>query len=177
MLKRSNGRDLTKFIFRVLVLFGLAVIHECDTIFVYQKVTSLSDTKGRIISPLKNECMGRYYSGDIEGKFWYGIQPSDDPTFFGAIEDPHFVAYYADDLKKANKGIRKCLRRLGKKKASLDDYFSRRNCYSDEDLASHMGVSVFRLRYLLLWYARLELGKKIKTCIEEQGDCCFQAEC
>ena len=27
--------------------------------------------------------MGRYYSGDIEGKFWFGIQDSNDPDFFG----------------------------------------------------------------------------------------------
>jgi hypothetical protein len=27
--------------------------------------------------------MGRYYSGDIEGKFWFGTQSSDDATHFG----------------------------------------------------------------------------------------------
>ena len=27
--------------------------------------------------------MGRYYSGDIEGKFWFGIQSSTDAEFFG----------------------------------------------------------------------------------------------
>lgn len=27
--------------------------------------------------------MGRYYSGDIEGKFWFGTQDSDDATNFG----------------------------------------------------------------------------------------------
>lgn len=30
--------------------------------------------------------MGRYYSGDIEGKFWFGVQSSHDGEFFGAIE-------------------------------------------------------------------------------------------
>ena len=28
--------------------------------------------------------MGRYYDGDIEGKFWFGIQSSADGEFFGA---------------------------------------------------------------------------------------------
>jgi len=28
--------------------------------------------------------MGRYYTGDICGKFWFGIQSSDDPENFGA---------------------------------------------------------------------------------------------
>jgi len=27
--------------------------------------------------------MGRYYNGDIEGKFWFGIQDSNDASFFG----------------------------------------------------------------------------------------------
>jgi hypothetical protein len=31
--------------------------------------------------------MGRYYQGDIEGKFWFGCQSSDDGEFFGAKEE------------------------------------------------------------------------------------------
>ena len=27
--------------------------------------------------------MGRYYTGDIEGKFWFAVQSSDDADFFG----------------------------------------------------------------------------------------------
>jgi hypothetical protein len=27
--------------------------------------------------------MGRYYNGDIEGKFWVAVQSSDDADFFG----------------------------------------------------------------------------------------------
>ena len=27
--------------------------------------------------------MGRYYDGDIEGKFWFGIQDTSDGDFFG----------------------------------------------------------------------------------------------
>ena len=43
--------------------------------------------------------MGRYYHGDIEGKFWFGVQPSDDPKFFGAVEEPgDTVDYYTEDL-------------------------------------------------------------------------------
>ena len=26
--------------------------------------------------------MGRYYQGDIEGKFWFAVQSSADPEFF-----------------------------------------------------------------------------------------------
>ena len=29
--------------------------------------------------------MGRYYTGDIEGKFWFGIQSSNSADRFGVI--------------------------------------------------------------------------------------------
>ena len=30
--------------------------------------------------------MGRYYNGDIKGKFWFGIQKSDSASRFGGTE-------------------------------------------------------------------------------------------
>ena len=30
--------------------------------------------------------MGRHYDGDISGKFWFGIQSSNDAVHFGAEE-------------------------------------------------------------------------------------------
>ncbi len=39
--------------------------------------------------------MGRYYSGDIEGKFMFAVQPSDAGEQFGAQrEEPNYVDYY-----------------------------------------------------------------------------------
>ncbi len=39
--------------------------------------------------------MGRYYSGDIEGKFWFGVQSSDDADFFGVTGyAPETLEYY-----------------------------------------------------------------------------------
>ena len=32
--------------------------------------------------------MGRYYRGDIEGKFWFAIQASNDADFFGCEGEP-----------------------------------------------------------------------------------------
>ena len=36
-------------------------------------------------------CMGRYYHGDIGGKFWFGIQESDDASFFGREHDDIYI--------------------------------------------------------------------------------------
>ena len=42
--------------------------------------------------------MGRYYSGDIDGKFWFGVQSSTvGEDRFGCVEyNPDIVEYYAD---------------------------------------------------------------------------------
>ena len=53
--------------------------------------------------------MGRYYSGDIEGKFWFGVQSSDDASFFGGvIEEPTEINYHfntKEDIKKVVSGL------------------------------------------------------------------------
>ena len=52
--------------------------------------------------------MGRYYNGDIEGKFWFAIQSSTDADFFGVVgSEPSYLDYYfsEDNLKDIEKGI------------------------------------------------------------------------
>lgn len=96
--------------------------------------------------------MGRYYFGDIEGKFWFAVQSSDDASFFGGTEsEPNYINYYfgKDDLSDIKKGIAKCKKAL--KKAGLKEN-------TDE------------------WEARLELGEKILKCVEKEGSCEFEAE-
>ena len=50
--------------------------------------------------------MGRYYSGDIEGKFWYGVQDSDDATQFGC--EPTEDRRWACCLDRAREGVAQC---------------------------------------------------------------------
>jgi len=60
--------------------------------------------------------MGRYYDGDIEGKFWFGVQPSNDGEFFGCVEqEPTDINYYTEVkknlinfLKKTKDTMTKC---------------------------------------------------------------------
>ena len=44
--------------------------------------------------------MGRYYNGDIEGKFMFARQPSDDADFFGQIGEPNEINYHFQKEKK-----------------------------------------------------------------------------
>lgn len=138
--------------------------------------------------------MGRYYSGDIEGKFWFGVQSSDDAEFFGAIQlDSNYINYQLDEdnLPEIKEGITKCRVALGDKKEKLDAFFAEGGAgyagYNDKMLAEYLGMpwddsqSAFAsinhpVHEMLEWYARLELGEKILKCVEEKGYCEFQAE-
>lgn len=122
--------------------------------------------------------MGRYYSGDIEGKFWFGVQPSDDAEFFGAQGYSSYLQFHFDDsnLADINKGISKCKRELMGYLRKLDKFFKENNGYNDEMLIKALKVNEDKVRHLLSWYARLILGKKILKCVKEQDYCSFEAE-
>jgi len=52
--------------------------------------------------------MGRYYYGDIDGKFWFGVQSSDAADRFGKTgHAPSHLEYYfeIDDLPMVGKEI------------------------------------------------------------------------
>jgi hypothetical protein len=123
--------------------------------------------------------MGRYYSGDIEGKFWFAVQSSDDAGFFGGEHyEPNYVNYefYKDDLPSIKAGIKQCNKALGVYKKQLDEFFSKRNSYNDKEIEDELKLTVDEVREKLQWYARLMLGERILKCVEKTGQCCFEAE-
>jgi len=129
--------------------------------------------------------MGRYYNGDIQGKFWFGVQPSNDADFFGVIGNrPERLEYYfeADDKPKVNKGINICRKELSKSntdlywKKTIDEFFKTNNGYNDDMMAKALGITKTKLSYLLEIYARLELGLQIRKCLKNHGSCEFEAE-
>lgn len=131
--------------------------------------------------------MGRYYQGDIEGKFWFGVQSSDDANNFGGSEieltdeetdDVYELEYFfnKEDLESINEGIQTCITDLGEFKDKLDEFFEDSSGYNPEELTKHLGVDASKYRGLMESYARLHLGEKIKKCVEEKGECNFTAE-
>ena len=123
--------------------------------------------------------MGRYYSGDIEGKFWFAVQSSDAADRFGVIgREPNYLQYYfeTDNLPDIEEELKQIETTLGHYLKKIENFFDSVNYYSDEELAEAIGVKVEDARYYLREYADYQLGKKIRDHIVEYGECEFDAE-
>lgn len=127
--------------------------------------------------------MGRYYNGDIEGKFWFGVQSSDDAEHFGAIEqEPAYINYYVDNLEDVEKGLKEARQKLGVDEQRLNDFFSSIDSYNDEMIIKHykdnyqIEITERDVNNKLTLLARIDLGEKIHKVVKEQGYCSFSAE-
>jgi hypothetical protein len=119
--------------------------------------------------------MGRYYSGDIDGKFWFALQSSNCADRFGVSgEQPNVLNYYfsEDDLEAVEEEIARIEESLGEQIKVIEDFFRKNNGYNDQML-TEAGITTKELSE----YADLCLGIKIRDCIKENGQCDFEAEC
>jgi len=122
--------------------------------------------------------MGRYYSGDIEGKFWFGVQSSEDGEFFGMRANTSFVDYYVDesDIDLIEIGIKDCKAQLRGHLGKLEKFFKNSGGYTNKQLSDVLNVNETAAHDLLVWYARLLLGRQIHECVLEEGACYMNAE-
>ena len=136
--------------------------------------------------------MGRIYHGDIEGKFLFGVQSSDDADFFGVegeyvysqdeepdtTEQPTELSYSfsKEDLEEVEDGIETCMKEIGDYLYKLDDFFVREDGWNESMLSKELGIAKNEVKPLLSWYARLGLGKKIRWSIQANGQCNFTCE-
>lgn len=123
--------------------------------------------------------MGRYYSGDINGKFWFAIQDSNAADRFGVRGfEPTYLQYYFEEqnLPEVEKEIANIKKGLGDYLNKLDDFFTKNYSFTTKELAGLLEVSEAHLRNILKEYADLDLGLKIRDTIIEKGYCSFDAE-
>ena len=121
--------------------------------------------------------MGRYYTGDINGKFWFGVQSSNDAEFFGVhSEEVTIYHFITENLPKVLLNIEKCYKELGEYKDKLDTFFRENNGYTNKQLAEYLEINNDKLMTLLEWYARLLLGEEIEESLYKLGKCDFYAE-
>jgi hypothetical protein len=120
--------------------------------------------------------MGRFFSGDIEGKFWFAVQSSNAGERFGATEqEPDHIKYYADDIDLVKNELKVIETNLGEYLPKLDEFFKEHYSYNDEQLIKH-GFPADKIKFFLKEYADYGLGIKIRDCIEDNGGCAFEAE-
>jgi len=110
--------------------------------------------------------MGRYYNGDINGKFMFAVQGSDAGEKFGAVEiESNYVEYCLDRDKYQD--IIKELSAI-KKRGGVDRVkamFNKVDSYNDEIMKEH-NVK----REDLEDYADYELGNQMKEFFDESGE-------
>ena len=120
--------------------------------------------------------MGRYYSGDIEGKFWVAVQSSDAANRFGMVgEPPPLLEYYFEqkDKQKVIDEINDIEITIGKEKLEILDkaYGNGKSCNAED-----LNLTETEFSFLISEYADLILGRQILSCLNEKGHCGFTAE-
>ena len=86
--------------------------------------------------------MGRYYHGDIEGKFWFAVQSYCDGEYLGMEEqEPSYLPYYSDDLALAAEDVAECIENLRGYWTMIRKFFNNRSSYTDTSLAESLEVS------------------------------------
>ena len=120
--------------------------------------------------------MGRYYHGDIEGKFMFGVQGSDAGERFGAHEVDSNVIHYGVN-RECYELIVEELRLIEESGAveKVQKMFEGRIGWNDK-IAEKYGVSHKNLED----YADYEMGMKIKQWFDDnpkENYLYFDAEC
>lgn len=118
--------------------------------------------------------MGRYYSGDVDGKFMFAIQSSDAHERFGAKEqESGFVEYWIGREKYDH--IVKELDSINKESVErVSKMFDENKTYNNETQEQY-NVTSFDLSE----YADYKIGKQVKDYFDdnpEVDNCYFQAE-
>lgn len=123
--------------------------------------------------------MGRYYYGDIEGKFMFGVQDSDAADRFGVIgQQPMELYYYfsEEDLEGIQEELKFIESNLGEHLQKLNEFNETNSFYTDEDLSEYLGIEKDELHFVLSEYADWNIGKQIEKQVLETGECEFTAE-
>ena len=117
--------------------------------------------------------MGRYYNGDINGKYWFAVQPTEAPLRFGGdMSAPNIVnfAFTEEDLPTCQAELKKI--EDSPNFAKTKEFFENLEGGYHDDLLAEAGITMEDVKD----YADWGLGKEIEECLQEQGSCFFEGE-
>ncbi len=128
--------------------------------------------------------MGRYYTGDIEGKFAFGVQTSNAADQFGFEGvSPSYIEYYFSrhnipEIKARLKELEESFEEYKTPILAYIDLFGSKPYEQDIPLSTYLERAGMKLLKdeKLSNYFDYSLGRQILQCIEEQGECNFSAE-
>jgi len=128
--------------------------------------------------------MGRYYTGDIEGKFTFGIQASDAADQFGVEgRTPQYLEYFftKDDIPEVKARLKELEESFEEYKIYILAYIDLFGCKPyEQDIPLSIYLEKAGMKSLkdekLENYFDYSLGRQILQCIEEKGECSFSAE-
>lgn len=114
--------------------------------------------------------MGRYYMGDIKGKFMFAVQSSTAADRFGSTySEPNYVEYYFDEEQLDT--IKEQLDMLRPAYEKVDKFYSEIESFNREEMSEYEITE-----QEMSDYADYKLGEQILNCVLENGSCCFTAE-
>lgn len=129
--------------------------------------------------------MGRYYSGDIDGKFWTAVQGSGAADRFGVEgTQPYYLEYtfYKDEhYDIIVEELANIKNNLGENFELIETFFSQVDSYNNERIQEFFAtkgkvITDDDVENILSEYADYILGDKIRTHLETEELCQFTAE-
>ena len=126
--------------------------------------------------------MGRYYHGDIEGKFMFAVQPSNAADRFGVTGYAGPLQYYftGKDIPDVEAELEEIEDQFGELKHCLLAYFDLYETPEDAPITFteylEKGGKPKLNEALFSEYADYILGKKILKCLQQHDECNFEAE-
>ena len=113
--------------------------------------------------------MGRYYNGDIEGKFMFAVQSSCAADRFGCTGFNNYATYYFDESHLDT--IHEELAMMQEAYDKVAEFFKDKDSWSTQQ-EEEAGIS----KQEMSDYADYILGVQIRDCIIENEYCEFEAE-
>ena len=125
--------------------------------------------------------MGRFYNGDISGKWWFAVQSSNTPERFGGQETS--IEYIICNDEEFQDEMKKLEKSLGENLKIFDEFFDKKDSYNNEKLVEFFqdkGINQPKeklqvdIEYLLSDYADYQFGLEVAKHFEDtQEESCY----